>query len=1693
MKRNLVLFVMAAALMLLSSVLCHAENIKVDEAGHSLTYLWKEYDKVKDHDLPQKKEKILWEIRNTAREKRLLWDYYDASVKYLNVAGDRNWKRKSALKDSLKTEFHDYGAPVLDFLFEHKLSYAGLDRLFALVQSDAEQLKKSFNPHLYKGCSPFEDFDAVLGNSLKNDYEYALWTLMFDSIMRNETSERVYEALKESVGNKYPQAVVMEYRHIMSTLPTDVRKERLDSLARKYEGRAAGLLPVQKLLSIRLTEMAGKAGSDDYKAFRNEVESYERERMSYKTGEDMLIAKDIREFGKLIETLDSEYAVLRVIDGKAVVAFRNMKDLTMRIIKGRKILENLHVSNPCRSYYKYDTVYVDMPSLGDGDYVLDYLSGKESAGRYTYSRRTLSVASRKGLEGDAFYVADFKTGEPVREAEAVVSYGSIEKSWPVIFDGFTPLPAGALERHYGNSPEKVKFVLKDKNGYIRCTDWLRLSTTGQNDDAARKHAVVMLDRRVFKPGDLVRFKAVAYEYDRKDAAVEKGMPVKVYLYRDKEALDSLFLVTNDFGSVSGVFALNGGKRLGMYNIRVMSDSRNIGSIYFRVDDIVLPSYDVTFEPAKGYSMPGDSIVVKGKLTSFSGHALSSARVYAEVSLGRGKVIMNERVYPAADGRFEVIFPTETAEPYETYNVKVRVVSSSGETLSFSTNRNVSFIYIVKMSVRSDGIDGAVFDEYHGTPVHLVKRQTAEILCRTSYYAGGDAEGIPLEYRLVRDNQIIKRGNVLSGGKVDVDFSTLDPGLYDFDVLTPEHIGIGWDRESRKRIRILNIDGMNEIKAPLSFVAITKEDQSVRLGSGTGKSWFVVEFLDASGRRLKNETVSLEKGEIREISCGSVADYKSDVILGVCCFRNGECYTYSHVWRYKAKAENDMNMSFLSFHDKTLPGQKYTFTLKGNPDSEMLVSVFDISTEKIQRNIWRPVFRTRERATTLYYRFREGMNGERKYMLKALGYMTDEPVILGFEASNGSKIRGYDSKTDEVIPFQLTESKANVRPVDIREDFAATLAFEPFLYPDKNGNVSFDVSISDKLSTFAVSVFSHDKSMYSSVLRKNMLVTMPVKVSVSEPRFLYHGDRYVMKVDVSNSISSCINGAVSLEVYDTADYKQSEPVADLERSVTIQPEGTSSVSFEVDVPDVSFLGFKIVFAGHAGDADVSDGMFVTVPVYPKTKKLSEAHSMLAMPEMNDAEIKARLRSRFVNLDPDGAEYSRTSIYDMLLAALPQPYKSEHKDAVSQSEAMYINLLAASIRKQDAQEEFEEAVRNLLDCCNEDGGISWFPKGKSSLYVTALVLERYAALKDRGLLKLNEGLDKAIAAAVTYMDRSSLAEDMVWYMSPEKYMWIRSNFTDIPLDRSVRKPLAKTVLDNTSGVVINKVCRIRGIRNFLEAERGMDLIRSWGLKAGKARLMKIMAREIASLKEYAVKHPSGGIYYPNAVMPWRGFIESEAYVHSMICDLYRDLGYNDLADGIRLWLMLQKETQKWDRGIGFVNAVASVCDASEKVRNAAVAVLGKTDSVLLSDIRPGGNGAEVSVTYYKRVMSQEKGTFVRKRIKEGDILNVGDVIMAEYKVWSPENRNFMKLEAPRSAFMTPVVQLSSHVRSYSCYREKKSDRTIYWMELMPEEGMIFNEEMYVTQEGEFSAPVMELESLLAPHYRANSGGRQPFTVE
>ncbi len=63
----------------------------------------------------------------------------------------------------------------------------------------------------------------------------------------------------------------------------------------------------------------------------------------------------------------------------------------------------------------------------------------------------------------------------------------------------------------------------------------------------------------------------------------------------------------------------------------------------------------------------------------------------------------------------------------------------------------------------------------------------------------------------------------------------------------------------------------------------------------------------------------------------------------------------------------------------------------------------------------------------------------------------------------------------------------------------------------------------------------------------------------------------------------------------------------------------------------------------------------------------------------------------------------------------------------------------------------------------------------------------------------------------------------------------------------------------------------------------------------------------------------------------------------------------------------------------------------------------------------------------------------------------------------------------------------------YREVRSDASAYYFESFPEEVTEIREEYFVTQTGVFTAPVVEVESLYAPYYRANGPYEGQLSVE
>ena len=211
------------------------------------------------------------------------------------------------------------------------------------------------------------------------------------------------------------------------------------------------------------------------------------------------------------------------------------------------------------------------------------------------------------------------------------------------------------------------------------------------------------------------------------------------------------------------------------------------------------------------------------------------------------------------------------------------------------------------------------------------------------------------------------------------------------------------------------------------------------------------------------------------------------------------------------------------------------------------------------------------------------------------------------------------------------------------------------------------------------------------------------------------------------------------------------------------------------------------------------------------------------------------------------------------------------------------------------------------------------------------------------------------------------------------------------------------------------------------------------------------------------------------------------------------YNpEISDGIRLWLMLQKETQKWEANFSFVNAAASIMNGSESMKNTSILVLSKSYEKPYDSLKAAGNGFTVSRSFQREADGGKKVD-----IAPGDTLRTGDRLVAKYSINNAENRSFVRVSVPHPGCLRPVDQLSGRIGWWLLpmgyagghfapqgYREVRSDRTVYLFDSYPEEKSVITEEYFVTQAGVFTSPVVEIESLYAPHYRANGAYEGEF---
>ena len=1749
------------------------------DTGHVLKDRWAEYEKARKADRPLKEADILLDIRSEAMRRHLPADFYDAGSAYIASVQRRNWK----LRDSVRTEFaalvRQFGEPIVTYTWMGDFGGASSDERRAFVAEAEPAFSAARHPEFYRTLGGY--LGGALKDFVANDFEYVLWDLLAWRRLSWTEPEKdeIFAALRSEIGNRYPAEPCLRYHMARNLTEEQGRGSALSALAADPSARAVAFYARQDLLRMRFDSLSRKAGasSEAYKALRTECRRFLADKAALK-GTEARIAEGCDAIEPLVRTLDRADLILALSGDSVTVGFRNLSGAQLTLA-GKKI----QVSNPSRSYYALDSVKVPLPVLSDGEYTFEAVSGDVSA-RLRYRRFTLSLAQRRTAEGIGVYVADYDTGRPLETATIRLRKGNATLvSETLALNGFTLLSGRFADTMKSNAGYVLQAAYTGADGRERLSPELSFSPSVPEEAAVREEETVRAcfytDRGAYHPGDTLSFKAVLFNGDLTETvSVLPEMPVEVVLRNAQgDELERKIQTTNEFGSVAERFVLPSGQRGGLFSLQLFTGGRPVGWRSFRVDEFILPNFTLSFDPVEALYRPGDTVRVAGRVAAYSGHSLSGARASARV-LWYGELI-SEETLPLAEDGFTVSF---RAKDTGFYSVEVRVTDATGETQEAAASVFVtsSIRIMTEIGPSSDGecvLTGDRTQPSYRRDRAVVAGDSLHVV-PTVQNARGDKVPLPLDYVLSDEGgRTVFSGRADSGEPLDFDLSACPSGLYVFKV-TAQADGIEKAAEEETRLLLVR-SGDTTLDAPVSRLFVSgpsdlQPGEKIRVQAGTadGGQWAVATLLGRnrdilSTRMLHWEGERGKAGSLQTLEWDYPDTYPDAVRLQIFYFKHGEAVTFEREYR-RVRSQLDLPLAFSSFTDRTLPGTEYTFTLKTLPGVEAVAAVYDKSLDAFGSNMWptvslRPLSAAYVPLRSVCGAVGGGLPyGDLRLMRSAKMSATSAGAMLADTAVE-MDVQVEESVTLNAAPAARAalydEESAETMPV-VRERFADVLAFQPFLRSDENGGLSFRFSTSDRLSTYYVSVFAHDKAMRNALVREEIVVTVPVKVSVAEPAYLYAGDRYRIAVSVGSRAGMDLEGGkVRLQLYDTADWKPARPVRTLERDIPLLADGaTETADFEIDVDEImagqaGVLGILVSY----GCGSVSDGLFLPVPVRPSVQRLTEAHSAVLSAGTDREAVLERLRAAFVNAPGSEAVFREVSLLDKVREALPSKAEPAAGDVLSLSEAWYVRLVAETMggsfdsasgsAEGSPETPMERLTARILACRNDDGGFAWFEGMKSSPVITAALLERFAKIRSLGL-PADAALEAAVPAAVRFLDRNQFdAEWPSWCggLSADRYLYVRSFYPSVPFDvqpsgsatvfnkrmKEFRKYVTEYLTPKSerglSGQILAKARRLRTLQNLLTEAAGPALARAWGLPAAATgRIQKSLGADVVSLLEYAVGHPDGGEYYPNAVMPVRGLLDGEAYAHSMLCDLFAGLAAEAgsgktavsgetaarlaaVADGIRLWLMLQKETQRWDEDPAFVDAVHSVLQGSEAVLATRILVMEETFDKPFPEIRAAGNGFTVVRTFFRAVGVEEKyddrtteenRTLLEwEEIRPGTILRVGDRIAAEYRIRSDENRSFVKVSAPREASLVPVDPLSgpygggirplrisgSLLFRPQGYRDVRADRTDYYFDTFPEETTTVREEFFVVRAGTFSAPVLSVESLYAPQYRANDG--------
>lgn len=327
-----------------------------------------------------------------------------------------------------------------------------------------------------------------------------------------------------------------------------------------------------------------------------------------------------------------------------------------------------------------------------------------------------------------FYLCDRKTGLPQKGVKVqAYKYRNIKKMDSLVLmpGKYVSNASGMVTLPYTAESKTPPALLRLSKG----NDWFYIFEGFYRGGSSEKRRTVSLqlftDKQIYRPGQELYFKGIVTSQISGERNLAPVLDTTFYVTlsdANRQLIDSLEVTTNCFGSVSGTFKLPTNALNGSFSL----SARGMNSRSFRVEEYKKPTFYVTMDTLKKAVLPGEQLVISGKVRAIAEYPLDSAKVsYTLITNSpQQRDTTKGTLYTNKAGSFSLPIQTKSYSGSGEkagdvhYNFSCTVINREGESHTIKENYTVG-VDVFDFSLYHKG----VFDIANETPSFTVSLHT----------------------------------------------------------------------------------------------------------------------------------------------------------------------------------------------------------------------------------------------------------------------------------------------------------------------------------------------------------------------------------------------------------------------------------------------------------------------------------------------------------------------------------------------------------------------------------------------------------------------------------------------------------------------------------------------------------------------------------------------------------------------------------------------------------------------------------------------------------------------------------------------------------------------------------------------------------------------------------------------------------